>query len=140
MRVDRAGSGKMKNILANPIVPVFLLILTSCDKDCTESSGIRGEWEWEKSTGGLGGWTITPETIMATRTLRIDDLVFREYQNDSLVFESPYDLYTTPDTVWGTNLYITFESGGTEAVILDESNLQLIELCADCFEHHYQRK
>lgn len=130
----------MKNILVYILVPIFLFTLISCDKDCAESSGIRGEWEWIKSTGGFAGTTITPETIMATRTLRIDDLVFREYQNDSLVFESQYDLYTTPDTVWGTNLYITFESGGTRAVILDESDLQIIELCADCFEHHYKRR
>lgn len=94
----------------------------------------------DRINGGFGGWTITPETIMATKTLKVDELVFREYQNDSLIFESQYDLFTRPDSSWGTNRYIRYENGDEQAVLLDGSDLQIIELCFDCFAHRYKRK
>jgi hypothetical protein len=130
----------MKHTIILLTTLIVILSLTSCDKDYCKPTGFQGEWEWIESTGGFGGWTITPETLMTTKTLKIDEFIFSEYQNDSLIFESQYDLFTRPDSAWGTNKYIRYENGGEEAVLLNGSDLQLIELCHDCFSHLYKRK
>ena len=121
-----------------------LLLLMACKKevDCEKPPGLKGEWIWVKSVGGFGGWTETPETNKATKTLKIDDALFREYRNDSLVFQSKYTLGVSDKTLVGTEdrNYIAFESGDVKAIIVGESELELIDQCYDCFSHKYRRK
>ncbi len=120
----------------------LLLLSMSChqEEDCVHPAGITGEWIWVKSIGGFGGWTLTPETENIIRKLKIDDFTFEAYVNDSLVFQSAYDLEMRPDTFWGTNRYIQFETGGEQAFLIDGNKLELFDLCFDCFNHEYKRK
>lgn len=119
-----------------------LLPFSSCvkDPDCSKPSGIYGEWEWVQSFGGFGGWKETPESAGYRLRLEIDDLHYRQYKNDSLIFESPYDLVMRPDSVWDTNTYLEFETGGAQAYQIRADTLFLYDLCADCFDHTYIRK
>ncbi len=119
-----------------------LLPFFSCKKesDCSKPIGIQGEWEWVQSFGGFGGWKQTPESEGYRIRLEIDDLRYREYKNDSLILESPYDLVMRPDSVWDTNTYIEFETGAVQAYQIRADTLFLYDLCADCFDHTYIRK
>lgn len=120
----------------------FLFLFASCKKEqaCPKPAGIHGEWEWVQSFGGFGGWTNTPESEGYRIKLVIDDLIYREFKNDSLVFESQYDLVIRPDSVWNTNTYIEFDAGGAQAFKIKEDTLFLYDLCADCFNHVYKRR
>lgn len=131
----------MKNKWIQLFSGCLLLIFLSCHKytDCEQTPGINGEWIWEKSVGGFGGWTETPASEGVTKKLKIDDFTFEAYVNDSLVFKSAYDLETRIDTFFGTNTYIEFETGGEEAILIKENQLELFEMCADCFSHTYKR-
>lgn len=119
-----------------------LLMLVACRKTehCTPYTGIAGEWTWKSSVGGIGGWTQTPQTDNLTRTLKIDDFTYREYVNDSLVFESGYDVYTRQDSSWGSNQYLKLEGGDELAFKVSATELELIEQCFDCFIHYYERR
>jgi hypothetical protein len=124
-------------------VALVITFLPSCQKDCgcvMPPTGINGEWIWIESVGGIGGWTLTPESEMITKRLYIDDFTFKEFVNDSLVFESDYDLEIRQDTFWDTNRYIMFESGGERAIKIGASELDMHEMCFDCFSHKYRRK
>lgn len=129
----------MKNILA---LSLFLM-LASCQKEtnCEPPVGINGEWIWVESNGGLSGSTFTPETEGFTRRLAIDDFFFREYVNDSLAFESEYDLKISTETLLGTEekTYIEYANGGAQAILIGATELTLIDQCFDCFFHIYRR-
>lgn len=135
------NNSTMQNILKHSTF-LLILCLAAChqDDDCYTANGISGTWQWTKSIGGFGGNTYTPGTENSTRRLAIDDFMFREYRNDTLFFESQYDVEIRPDSAFGTNKFILFENGGQDAYLLDDNKLELIELCADCFSHYYVRK
>lgn len=132
----------MRNKITKALLCCLLLLPFSCRKETGCTTGLNGEWIWTASYGGLGGWTLTPESEMATQKLVIDDFFFREYLNDSLVFESEYDLGISEEPLLGTEerAYIEFGSGGIRAIIIGASELELIEQCFDCFSHQYRRK
>jgi len=120
------------------------LVFFGCQKEheCMEAMGIFGEWTWVESKGGFGGWTLTPESEHLTRKLVIDDFFYKEYVNDSLVLDTEYDLGISDDVLLGTEekTYISFKSGGEQAIIISKSELHLIDQCFDCYHHRYKRK
>jgi len=131
-------------------VSIYLFILLvavsiGCDKetDCPESnSGLKGEWTWEESVGGIGGWTLTPESQNLTKKLVIDDATFSEFVNDSLIFKSTYTLGISEGELLGTTekTYIRYDSGNQQAILINGSELELIDQCYDCYSHRYRRK
>ena len=98
---------------------ILLLLLTlavSCKKESEETcdkSSLKGTWIWEKSVGGFGGWTLTPESENMTQKLVIDDLYFKWYIKDSLAINEQYDFGTSEEGGVGTEskTYIELESG-----------------------------
>jgi hypothetical protein len=121
-------------------IVLFLFAACKKDQDCPKPTGVNGEWEWVQSAGGFGGWTLNPESEGFQIKLVIDDFMYREYKNDSLIFESQYDLEIRPDTFFNTNTYISFETGGAKAIDIGPDTLRLYDMCADCFDHVYKRR
>lgn len=130
----------MKNAyhLIFPLLILFVSI-TGCDKEeLPNQIQILGKWEWVKSEGGFGGWTITPESEGYTEYLEIDNTTYRKYVNDSLVFQSKYTYRS--DTLYGIPEYIDFENGGAFGVNVSKNTLQFEEFCDDCYVHYYKKK
>lgn len=92
--------------------------------------------------GGIGGWTLTPESENITRKLIISDDIYREYVNDTLVYEKKFVSGISKDKLIDTDVrtYIQFESGEKLATIVRRSDLELIEQCIDCFKYYYTKK
>jgi hypothetical protein len=125
------------------LIIVFCLILLafmSCDKDYLKPNGIAGVWIWVKSEGGFADITLTPATEGISRHLIIDDSYFTVFEDDSIVFQSKYELITKPDAYFETDRYIKFDFGGEEPYIVNKKVLQLFDQCDDCFFHTYIRK
>jgi len=126
----------------------FILLVTvsiGCNKetDCPESNNdLKGEWIWVESVGGIGGWTLTPESQNVTKKLVIDDATFSEFVNDSLIFKSTYTLGISEKVLIGTTekTYIRYESGNQQAILINGADLELIDQCYDCYFHRYRRK
>ena len=120
-------------------IPVLLLafLISACCDDDPSANGVHilGNWDWIQSTGGFTGHTITPQTEGYTKSLRITNVTFSEYQGDSLIFESRY-VYLK-DTLFGEPEYIDFETGGALGVEFTEGKMKLIEFCSDCYIHEY---
>jgi hypothetical protein len=112
------------------------VLFTSCNKDCIKPTGIEGEWIWTKSIGGIGGWTLTPESEGMTKKLIIDPRYYREFVNDTLLFQVQYDLVTRNSV-----MYIDFENGISYIIEVESRNLSLTEyLWSDGYTHAYLRK
>jgi hypothetical protein len=124
----------------------FLLMLTvatftACkDDDPVNATGIEGDWRWLQSYGGIAGITIFADSVNYTRHLEIDSDTYREFQDDSLVFQAGYNIETRADSLFGTNKVIAFTTGYELAIIQNGNDLKLIEICFDCFEHTYVRE
>ncbi len=133
-----------KTIALNFCALMLLSILPfgcSNDDDSIKPIDIKGEWTWIESVGGFGGWTLTPESEDITKRLIIDDFVYQEFWNDSLVLDTGYEIKLSEETLVGTedNTIIEFDSGDRQAIVIVDSNLELIDQCIDCYSHRYRR-
>jgi len=138
------------------ILCILLVISMSCDKenDVRISLPIQGEWVWVESVGGDAGETFTPENTIKTSKLIIDDFILQEFINDSLVLETEYELGISSETFFGTKgrTTIKFASAGsrqtlppgldrgTLEIVVEETELTLIEQCLHCYCHVYTRE
>lgn len=125
---------KMKNLLSTLSAIILSILFVSCSKDCKEPTGINGEWIWTKSVGYFG--TYTPLDLGFNKKLIIDDFIFKQFENDSLIFESQYDL-----VIREANTFIDFEHGLGYIIDIQGSKLELSEyLWTDGYTHYYIRK
>jgi hypothetical protein len=133
------------------IFALLSLILTSCAKDKTVDTksyvdvptNLIGSWNWQYSSGGYAGVTITPETTGEVRIIKFDtDNNFRYYVNGVLKSESKFHieksvsiygnkiaLILMTDT-WPSRQSLQFRASDT---------LTLSEESFDGFGHHYLR-
>jgi hypothetical protein len=84
---------------------------------------------------------LTPESQNVTIKLIIDDNIYKEFVNDSLVLETGYELVISEEILIGTTEkdLIRFESGREKAIMISDSELELIDQCFDCYSHRYIR-
>ena len=131
----------LKKIFLFSIILIFNLIGCKKEDECFKAIGINGEWVWIESVGGFGGWTLTPESEGIMKKLIIDDFKYKEFVNDSLVLETEYELGISDETLLGTEekTFIRFESGGEQAIVISDSELELIDQCFDCYNHRFKR-
>jgi len=131
---------------------VFLLLaltifLGSCSDDenmdlptvCIDDTCIDGEWEWVESTGSIAGITITPITEGQTRKIIIDETNYQEFVDGVLVLEAAYEFVVADDLdgLSDGSLVLQIEAGSWLLVSMEDDNLNLDELCADCWTNKY---
>jgi hypothetical protein len=131
----------MNKNISNLFILQSILLLTvttsSCDNDSSFPKNIKGHWTWEKSVGGWG--TLTPENTEEKRSLKIGDYLFKSFINDSLVFESPYDIEIREDPYFDSNTFIIFDSRRRENILLSKCELIWVEDGDDGFTHYYYK-
>ena len=120
------------------------LFLFSCEKDqdCGIAQRIEGKWEWIQSVGGIGGWTLTPESEKKTMTLYLNDFKYKLFENDQLILEKPYQLIIQSGAAGEPSYVLQLEFGNLIPyfrVQINRNRLILTEDCFDCFEHTYIR-
>lgn len=131
----------MLKTLHNLLITFLLaLLLYGCEKDCAKPNGIYGDWVWTKTIDIASGYAITPAELGYNEKLKIDDFMYRSYINDSLSYESQYDLIVKTDSNNNERHFIVFASGYEEAIHIGESELIIAE---SIFVHqrriHYRR-
>ncbi len=104
---------------------------------------LSGRWEWQSSTGGFAGNTITPEKEGYTQSLRFSDNKVALYKNDSLKWETGYSI-TRGSSIYSqekANL-IKYDNGYLPKVILkvSQDSLVLADNVYDGYSSLYLRK
>ena len=108
-------------------VLLSILVLFGCEKECESPKGIYGDWIWTMTDDNHYGIITTPEDLGYTVKLSIDDYTFKQFRNDSLVYESQYDLVIRTDSLNNDRNFIVFPSGNENEIHVDESQLILVE-------------
>lgn len=106
------------------VILLIIICLFGCEEDCPAPKGIYGDWKWTKTI--IHGYLSTPELLGYTEKLTIDDFTFKRYMNDSLVYESQYDLLIRTDSLNNDRSFIVFSSGHEEGIYVDRKELVLI--------------
>jgi len=91
------------------IVALFALIVfgaISCKKGLVSPSvEITGKWRWVKSVGGIGGFTLTPQSTGNNfRDEFYADSSYKRFENDSLIIQGKFSIirnfnYTASDKI-----------------------------------------
>lgn len=129
----------MKNFL---LLTVFCFLIFSCSKDDNENSttDIVGEWNWESSSGGIQGETLTPESTGESRTLKITPNSFKIYVEGNLTYDTPYEIKNDFSYIYSENREMIIPETGTRKIIeLNGDALTLIDDCNDCYVVNYSR-
>lgn len=82
----------MKNFLLI-VSAIVLCSITACNKGNLPGPGnnIVGKWRWVQSIGGIGGFTITPQSSGYTiRNEFYADSSFKRFKNDSLLISGNF--------------------------------------------------
>jgi hypothetical protein len=124
---------------------VFAMIigmLVSCSKqsDIVDIKNLIGEWRWVKSTGGISGDIVTPESTGNQIMLEISEDSYKKFINGTLELELSYYLIIG-QSIWTPvpkNIFV-FEDESKQSIDLSGNELILYEECYDCFQHEYIR-
>lgn len=126
---------------------LLLLSLSSCinfGSDNFIDPNLAGNWNWDKSTGGIAGITILSDSVEYTQRLEIEDTgeaywyrdgeLVQEYYVERGSFEEyDYNYVFTPVS--------NTEESSTAIIMVVERisriEIELREDCTDCFTHYF---
>jgi len=113
---------------------ISISLLLSCSKEPRD--GLQGKWKWVITTGGIGGWTHTPESSGNTVTLEISDTHIDSYQNGDLLDSREYTL----EQPSGEQMKLVYNTSYFRYCYFDEDSLSIWDPGADGFHEIYVRK
>lgn len=128
----------MKNIILLIIIGMTIL---SCSKsEDTSYVNLIGNWNWERSSGGISGTTETPQTTGQNRKLIISTDSIKSYLNGILNFKTKYTIETRESLIFNEPREMIIQENGFKQIFtLSGNKLILIGDCNDCFIDEYIR-
>lgn len=121
---------------------IISVIFTSCSILGSDTkSELVGKWEWEHSTGGIAGHTISPDSAnYSSLQITFTGYQFSYIQADTLAAKGSYSLAEKEDRLLleyqpdrgdhMTNQWVEFRTRDT---------LILNDRCFDCYKHVFTR-
>lgn len=125
---------------------VFLsFVLGSCSLfGLDHKPRLVGSWQWIRSTGGIGGQTVTPETPgYSSKLLRFEEETAALFRADTLVWRVRYSVeekddqpmvvyYLEDEEAFLPAEYLRFKGASKDTLVLREN-------CFDCYTQTYRR-
>jgi hypothetical protein len=100
-----------------------------------------GKWNWLKSVGGIGGWTLTPPPIVRVEYERSG--LFSYYRNDTLVATTRFVIRREKTFLSSDTCDVIHYQDSLrfvpQAFKVGIDTLKLTDLCVDCYGHAYKR-
>lgn len=125
------------------IIGSICLILTSCQKAEIEDARdeLKGSWDWVQSSGGIGGWTLTPNSEGYSQRLEFTNKKVTKYRADTVQFDQSYSLSKDMSNITGEEELMINPGPGNigSTLLLDGDTAYFLEECFDCFSHKYVR-
>ena len=103
-----------------------------------------GEWKWDRSTGGFGGWIIDADSVDYSQSFKmnqsneafwlIDGEIEQKYLVENLKNEDNGEFLLIP-------VNTSEKVGSVEKVVLNVEGdvLKISDQCADCYIHTFSR-
>ncbi len=128
---------------------LLLFLLTFCfscnsnESSIVESnnSNLTGKWQWNKSTGGIAGLTLTPLSTNKNVVLDISLNKIKFIENGILIYDKGYNIETQQSIFGGQKQLIIYETNFSIKHSFEVSNNKLIlnDECYDCYSSEYSK-
>ncbi len=141
----------MKYIFLPFLFLLTIAICSSCKKDDIKKIEDRlvGEWAWVRSTGGLMGTTLTPDTEGYSQSYLFQKNGIFTHYKDTATLHSNFYWVEKGNSIYKTGEVDLLILGNQDHTIVNstfsiefngENGLILREECNDCFEIIFSRK
>ena len=132
-------------ILKGLVILLGTLSLNSCDIFKNEQSELlvlQGTWDWERSSGGIGGWEISSDSVDYEITLIIKGSNVSWFHNNELDHE--YEIKKSKDTELGFLLSPKFQVNdqyiiSKQILRINVNELIIADNCTDCYSYTFRR-
>ena len=137
----------MKRFLIFSALFIFLLAVSSCTRNIDKPANkvAKGQWQWEYSDGGVGGYSLQPVNNTLISFSLNSDSTYTFYLNDETQASGRYSIQTANNTSilhLDNLIQINLLSMQPDQVILewDSNGLQLLDDdISDGFKHHFKK-
>ena len=137
----------MKRFFIFSTLLLIFFAVSSCTRnmDKPANKAVKGEWQWEYSAGGVGGYSLQPiNSTLITLSLNSDS-TYAFYLNNETQISGRYSIQDTDNTSilhLDNRIQINLLSMQPDQVILkwDSSELQLLDDGISDGYHHYFKK
>ncbi|MEZ2334215.1 hypothetical protein AB6735_01220 [Mucilaginibacter sp. RCC_168] len=124
------------------LIALTLCGASSCKKDkLPTSTSVMGQWRWVKSTGGIGGFTITPQSAGFTQRYQFnDDSTFRFYRKDTVAMQGKFSIIR--NYKYGGTTIDVFKTGNRfdQSLLIRNDTLYLYDISiSDGYNNTYVR-
>lgn len=139
---------RMGRILARVTLLIAVAgIVAACDvfSSTPQEARLIGTWQWVSSTGGIGGWTITPDSsgYSPRRRVYFPDGRYQIFHADTVFVWGHYSVEHTDER---TLVTYDLDEDAPDGFFADQyvqfpkdERLVLIDRCADCYTSVYRR-
>jgi len=118
---------------------VLILALASLTINCSndDENNIK-EQLIGKSSGGIQGETLNPQTTGENRHIEITSDKIKYFTNGILTSEFDYYLQKRV-SIWTNEMrdFLIYKYDRTQSIVLIENKLILYDECFDCYQHEY---
>jgi len=142
----RTGTTHTGGRLRRVRVGYWGMVLAAAASACGNATGplsgdqILGSWDWEESSGGIAGTTITPESAGYTMTLEFTGSGEVEMVRGDVVASSGYRIVLTDDGNAERIVYdVSLLGFDTQEVTFVAGRLVLTDPCCDGFSYRFVR-
>lgn len=124
-----------------PLLMVVAALAGCKDDDLTPAQQLQHRWTWQRSTGGIGGWTHTPSSTGQQQAIEFDRRgTVRFYTNGQLTRTDSYVLQTGSSIRSSQPVeLIVYGNGGRQSYQLSGTQLTLFDEVYDGYTAEYQR-
>ena len=101
---------------------------------------LDGDWTWVESSGGIAGWTLTPESTGETMSLRFHGGRSVEvFRNDAVEGTTTYRLVSSDDGTTNIEYAQGIFGFATQGLSVTQDVLILSDGCCDGFVYRFER-
>lgn len=120
---------------------VIQLFITGCGDEDETSALLSGSWSWTLTSGGFGGFYITPDSVGYTQGINFSQIQAVFYKNKAITFSSNYKIEKGRSIIAEESEFIVYSGNRESDVIvkLTQDSLIIADNHFDGFYHTYLR-
>lgn len=126
------------------LITLIIILISGCnyfENEQVVSESYIGEWQWEESVGGIGGWTIHSDSVDFSESITINQSNELFWYRDGELIQKYAISDVSEDMDGELLLRPVLEGSSMEKVINGFQNGRLVigDTCYDCYIYYFKR-